>query len=69
MGRLRHLPSLSEMRWESGKGCNLELLPVAESALCEWEFSFLGFPMKDLREDPRSNTDSRKEGSKHKAVY
>lgn len=69
MERLSHLPSLSEMRWESGKGCNLKLFPVAESALCEWEFSVLGFPMKDLREDPRSDKDSQKEGSKHKAVY
>lgn len=43
---------------------------MGESALCEWSsrFSVLGFPMKGLHEGLLSNRDSRKEGSRHRAV-
>lgn len=33
------------------------------------EVLVLGFPTKDLRENPCSNQDSQKESSKHKGVY
>lgn len=47
----------------------IELFQVAESVLCEWESRFLDSPQKIyLRTRARINI-SRKEGSKHKAVY
>ena len=45
------------------------MLPVRESAFCEWRSQFLDCRWKDLCEDLQSNKDSQKESSKDKAGY